>query len=63
LSWPEEGEDVDLDNDLVQGYDTQEDREGIEVVVNDVEDGVGNVPAATKIADKKTEDKGHGIQS
>jgi hypothetical protein len=32
-------------------------------MVDDVEDGVGNVPAATEIADKEAEDEGGWIQS
>jgi hypothetical protein len=40
------------------GYNTQEDRSGIEVVVDEVADGMGYVPAATEVAEEETEDEG-----
>jgi hypothetical protein len=52
-----------LNDNLVEGGNTEEGCDGVETMVNDVEDSVGNVPAATEIADKEAEDEGYRIQS
>jgi hypothetical protein len=51
-----------LDNDLVEGGNAEEDCDGVETMVDDVEDRVGDVPAATEITERAAEDEGQGVQ-
>jgi hypothetical protein len=51
-----------LDEDLVGGGYSEEDCKRVEAVVDDVEDGMRDVPTAAKIAKGKAEDEGQGVQ-
>jgi hypothetical protein len=52
-----------LNDELVKGHNAKEDCPRVEVIVNDDEDEMRNVPAATEIAEDKTEDEGKWFQS
>jgi hypothetical protein len=51
-----------LDNNLVEEGNAEEDCDGVETMVDDVKDSVGNVTAAAKVTEGETEDEGQGVQ-
>jgi hypothetical protein len=51
-----------LNNDLVgRGY-AEEGHKGIKAVIDNVEDGVRDVPTTAEVAEGKAEDEGQGVQ-
>jgi hypothetical protein len=51
-----------LNDDLVEGGNAEEDGNGVEALVDDVEDRVWDVPAAAEVTEGEAEYKGQGVQ-
>jgi hypothetical protein len=62
MSWLNQRVDVNLSDELVSGYNAEEDGERVEASVDDIKEVEGDIPAVVEIAEKEPKDEAEGVQ-